>query len=173
MHPNPSPSRARFAAQASEADELLERIARPVVAEMAVWPNATADDERAHDRPRAETPTLWRRLVDDREANAANADDPLDPWPSTYALQQAARAHRAATIGSLLRQGARFVRDAFAHAWLRYRRRRATRTIYSALSELDDRTLRDLGFHRSEIWSVAAETSGEAEPTRTIARAPV
>ena len=177
MHPNPSPSRAYLAAQSSEAeaDRLLERIARPAVAEMAVWPNAAAgnDPEPPHERARAWTPALWRMLVDDdRDASAANADDPLAPWPSTSALQQAARAHRARMIALLLRDGARIARGAVAHAWLRYRRRRETRAIYSALAELDDRTLRDLGFHRSEIWSVAAETSGEAEPTRMIARAP-
>ena len=35
-----------------------------------------------------------------------------------------------------------------------------------ALRELDDRTLHDLGFDRSEITSVAAEVSGRAEPAR-------
>jgi uncharacterized protein YjiS (DUF1127 family) len=58
-----------------------------------------------------------------------------------------------------------------ASAWLaqaceRYVRRRQARAIFRALHELDDRTLRDLGFHRSEIWSVAAEATGEAEWTR-------
>ena len=58
-----------------------------------------------------------------------------------------------------------------ASAWLsqafeRHRRRRHARAIFRALHELDDRTLRDLGFHRSEIWSVAAEATGAAEWTR-------
>ena len=72
----------------------------------------------------------------------------------------------------LVREGARFARGAVARAWQRYRRRRDARAIYMALSDLDDRTLRDLGFHRSEIGSVAAEATGEAEPTRVLARAP-
>ena len=56
-------------------------------------------------------------------------------------------------------------------AWLRAfnqrrARRREAREVYEALRGLDDRTLHDLGFTRSEIGSVAAEASGLAEHTR-------
>ena len=47
--------------------------------------------------------------------------------------------------------------------WQRYRRARSVR---EALAGLDDRMLRDLGFHRDEIGSVAAEYAGAAESTR-------
>jgi uncharacterized protein YjiS (DUF1127 family) len=53
-----------------------------------------------------------------------------------------------------------------ARARERFRIRRETRAIFHVLHGLDDRTLRDLGFHRCEIWSVAAEATGEAESTR-------
>ena len=54
-----------------------------------------------------------------------------------------------------------------AHA--RLRQRQAAKSIYDTLSDLDDRTLRDLGFDRSEITSLAAEVTGRAEPTRVRA----
>jgi len=47
-------------------------------------------------------------------------------------------------------------------AWQRQRLHRAT---VETLQSLDDRTLRDLGFHRCEIGGVAAEISGRAEVT--------
>ena len=51
-------------------------------------------------------------------------------------------------------------------ALARYRQRRKARATYDALRHLDDRMLRDLGFDRSEITSVAAEASGAAARTR-------
>ena len=57
-------------------------------------------------------------------------------------------------------------------AWWK-RRQRASAT-YAALSELDARTLRDLGFDRSELSSVAAEIAGDVHSTRvrTVRRLP-
>ena len=48
-------------------------------------------------------------------------------------------------------------------SWARHRHAKA---IHDALAGLDDRMLRDLGFHRDEIASVAAEFAGLTEATR-------
>ena len=87
-------------------------------------------------------------------------------WSSSYELFQAARARRAAVMVAFLRAATQAVRESIGRAWERYERRQQWRSIYNALRELDDRTLRDLGFHRCEIGSVAAEAAGEAELTR-------
>ena len=174
MHSTASPSRERFAAQSSEADDLLDRMSRPALAEMAVWSGAAAGNDtekpRTDGRFQPAARSTWR-IVDTAGERAANVDDPLDPWPS-QALYREARERRAQAIAGLVREGVRAAREALVDAWQRHQRSRHTRAIYVALSDLDDRTLRDLGFHRSEIGSVAAEASGEAESTRILARAP-
>jgi uncharacterized protein YjiS (DUF1127 family) len=53
-------------------------------------------------------------------------------------------------------------------ARLRIARRRAAGI--RALQLLDDRMLRDIGFHRAEIASVVSEMLGEAPPTRLVSR---
>jgi uncharacterized protein YjiS (DUF1127 family) len=51
-------------------------------------------------------------------------------------------------------------------AYARRQQRRQARATCDALRGLDDGALRDLGFDRSEITSVAAEVTGAAESTR-------
>lgn len=65
----------------------------------------------------------------------------------------------SANFFALIRRGRRSI----AHA--RERRRLAGAT-YMVLRNLDAHTLRDIGLHRSESGSVAAEIAGAAEPTR-------
>lgn len=48
------------------------------------------------------------------------------------------------------------------------RRRKQARVTYEALRGLDDRTLRDLGFHRSELSSVAVEFTGVTARRRAL-----
>ena len=61
---------------------------------------------------------------------------------------------------------ARAVAGVAAEAIAGWRRYRRARSVREALAGLDDRMLRDLGFHRDEIGSVAAEYSGATERTR-------
>jgi uncharacterized protein YjiS (DUF1127 family) len=84
----------------------------------------------------------------------------------TITLYHAARAHRSAAIAELFGTALQSVKNALARALAAYRRRRNERATYVALSNLDAWTLRDLGLHRSELLSVAAEVSGEAHATR-------
>jgi uncharacterized protein YjiS (DUF1127 family) len=53
-----------------------------------------------------------------------------------------------------------------AAAWLRFRRRR---TMLRELETLDDRMLRDIGIHRSEVSSLVAELTSAAPATRRAA----
>ena len=51
----------------------------------------------------------------------------------------------------------------------RWQQQREMRRTYEALSELDARTLKDIGFGSHEAGSIAAELAGRAERTRTQA----
>jgi uncharacterized protein YjiS (DUF1127 family) len=86
--------------------------------------------------------------------------------PTSYELYHAARADCSFTLGeiivALMQALAAFARQALA----RHRQRQRARSTYDALRQLDDHTLRDLGFERSEIRSVVAEMIGEMECTR-------
>jgi uncharacterized protein YjiS (DUF1127 family) len=65
-------------------------------------------------------------------------------------------------LAAALRGAAALVRRTVA----RWKQRQLERATYETLQGLDTRTLRDLGFHRSELMSVAAEVAGTAEFTR-------
>lgn len=60
----------------------------------------------------------------------------------------------------------KWIRQAFE----RYRQHRRTRETYEALLELDSRTLRDMGFDRSDAMSVALEITAQVDRTRVRAR---
>jgi uncharacterized protein YjiS (DUF1127 family) len=98
--------------------------------------------------------------------DAPSLDSAPSAWPSSYELYQAARTNRAFVLGEVMASAVRSVRALMRLAYRRYRHRRQQSELYETLSQLDDRTLRDLGFDRSEIRSVAAEWAGEAEATR-------
>ena len=67
---------------------------------------------------------------------------------------------------------ARFVRAAVRDTLARRRQHRVRVARARQLAALDAVTLRDIGLHRSEAGSVAAELDGSAEPTRRRAREP-
>lgn len=75
------------------------------------------------------------------------------------------RAH-ATGLGAVLHAVREAIRDTLRSIIAGWRRRQQASATYGALSELDARTLHDLGFDRSELSSVAAEIAGDADPTR-------
>lgn len=78
----------------------------------------------------------------------------------------AARSRPVPAIRALLRAVADAVRRA-RESWKRGQQAGAT---YVALRALDARALRDLGFDRSELASVAAECAGAIDRTRVRSR---
>lgn len=80
--------------------------------------------------------------------NISFLQDPVD----SFAAHAAARAKRTEGIGKWVAFGFRRVLAAV-------RRRLDADATYRALSELDSRTLRDLGLDRSELRSIANEIS--------------
>jgi uncharacterized protein YjiS (DUF1127 family) len=73
----------------------------------------------------------------------------------TISLSRPAPWRALQAVADLLRQG--------CAAW---RRQSEARRAHLALRELDARSLRDLGFDRSELGSLVAEIDGQAGPTR-------
>jgi len=67
---------------------------------------------------------------------------------------------------SLVELACQAVGDAWRRQVAESSRQRQARVNYLALCELDVGTLRDLGFHRSELMSVVTEMAGGAETTR-------
>jgi uncharacterized protein YjiS (DUF1127 family) len=85
---------------------------------------------------------------------------------SSYELHRAARIERAFTLAEIIAEMVWAVGAFARRAYVRYRQRRDASALRDTLRQLDDRMLRDLGFDRDEISSVAAEFTGQAESTR-------
>jgi uncharacterized protein YjiS (DUF1127 family) len=84
-------------------------------------------------------------------------------------LETAARAHRSGGVARFIAAIWHDIRDRLRIALARMERRAQLRATVAALSALDSHTLRDLGFHRSEIPSIAAEIGGQLDATRVRA----
>ena len=86
---------------------------------------------------------------------------------TAHALHAAARVQRSRWASDLLARALRAVRERVS-AWRNRSQQRAlARATYRALSELDERTLRDLGLSRSELAWTASDI---ASPAATRAR---
>jgi uncharacterized protein YjiS (DUF1127 family) len=92
---------------------------------------------------------------------------PLARWCRAIdALHQLDDRDRSFTLGEIVAAAIQATVAIARRAQARRRQRREARAIYDALYQLDDRTLRDLGFDRCEIRSVAAEVARKAAYTR-------
>lgn len=110
-----------------------------------------------------------------RRAAAANGFGASELPAAAHAAARAAAdetivrlvdAPRRASLAQIARAFADLAADALLRAVAKWRARRMARAARAALAQLDDRTLKDLGLHRSELPSVAAELAREAEATR-------
>ena len=81
-------------------------------------------------------------------------------------LYHRARAHRSYQLAEIISTALQAVGDVVRRMITRAKLQQRARATYLALHALDARTLRDLGFHRSELMSGAAEITGGAESTR-------
>src|SRR5262249_47668286 len=84
-------------------------------------------------------------------------------------LMHIARRHRALMLGALAAAAIQGAAAIASRVYARLRQRWQARATLDSLQELGDHELRDLGFDRSELASIAAEVTGGVEPTRTRA----
>ena len=120
-----------------------------------------ANDEWGVESPPGAAIEAWAR-----HASAANGfgdaiGQSSDPSPSlrSTGIQRRARTARAEAFAEIIASSLASVWAALRRAYARYRTYRVARETYRALRLLDDRTLRDLGYDRSEIQSVAMEAA--------------
>ncbi len=85
-------------------------------------------------------------------------------------LYHAARAHRSYQLGEIVKATLQAAGEFGRRLVTEWKRRRCAQATYAALRSLDPHILRDLGFHRSELLSVAAEVAGVADSTRVPVR---
>ena len=85
---------------------------------------------------------------------------------SSLDLYHRARMDRSYRLAEVIAASLQAVVDFGRRVAADFRRRQQARATYLALRTLDARILRDLGFHRSELMSVAAEVAGNADFTR-------
>ncbi len=140
-------------------------ISRPIVGSP---PRSSANDADAMSRDDGAAVAL-RTLGANGFGEAALARSVDYQRPDAVQLEAAARAHRSRGVAKIIAAIWHDMHDRLRIALARMERRAQARATAATLSALDSRTLRDLGFHRSEIPSIAAEAAGLLESSRVRA----
>lgn len=110
--------------------------------------------------------TAWRALAAGGIGRVGVPRNSGSHHPSATEVKAAARIERARRVSNFAAKAWRAVTNRLQRWLVRARQRRQARATYLALRNLDARTLRDIGFDRSEILSVAAEVAGIADSNR-------
>ena len=110
--------------------------------------------------------TALRVFAGNGFGDAAIAPTELQRLISSDELYHLARAHRSYQLREIISAALQAIGDLGRRMVTRWKQRQQARATYAALRALDPRILRDLGFHRSELMSVAAEVVGVADSTR-------
>jgi len=122
-----------------------------------------ANEDLVVQLPAIDDIVAWARHV----SGKADLGDPSPAYPLTVSrgtaleLQQDARYARSRAIADVIAAALASMHAALRRALAKYRAYRNAQETAQALRGLDDRTLHDLGYHRSEIESVAIEVSIE------------
>jgi len=155
-------------------EEVATRVViAPSDASLVILRRTDPGNDATYEDPAISDTEAWARHAlaangfgDGAEVGDDAIPDAASARPTNYELYHAARTHRSFTLGeiivALMQAFAAIARQALA----RHAQRQQAKSTCDALRQLDDRTLRDLGFHRSEIRSLAAELTGETECTR-------
>jgi uncharacterized protein YjiS (DUF1127 family) len=98
--------------------------------------------------------------------DAAVGESAVGSARSAMELRTAAHLQRSATFWAICAAISGAIVAALHGVARRWRQKRELRRTYEALSGLDARTLKDLGFGDHEVSSIAAELAGRAERTR-------
>jgi uncharacterized protein YjiS (DUF1127 family) len=99
------------------------------------------------------------------DADAAMVALPVRPT-MVFAPGDSPLLHKTAGMRDLVVAVSGWVSEVIRRIVDQTKRRQHARATYLALRELDARTLGDIGIHRSEILSVAAELGGQVEASR-------
>jgi len=151
-----------------EIEEITSRdaITRYDAAIVVLRPRTAGNDE-IHEEPAIATHAFESRTRDtlaaDGRGDLATHDGASSARPTSQAMSRAARAQRPPSVGQIIVAAIRAASAVTRQAHLRFRQRAEAATNYDTLRRLDDRTLHDIGFDRSEIGSSAAEVREEVE----------